>query len=152
MGSLVVCPHCQTRVLPMAGRRCPACQQDVDTPPAEPAPQQVAEAAYVGAAEQLLAGGDPAEVRAGLARQGLDAREAARVVDELRQVKDQARKVAARKNMFYGVFWCIGGLAVTVITYQTAADMGGGRFIIAWGATLFGAGQFLHGLAQLGRE
>ncbi len=54
--------------------------------------------------------------------------------------------------MFYGAFWCIGGIAVTVLTYQTAADMGGSRFIIAWGAILFGAIQFLRGVTRLGGE
>jgi len=33
MTSLVNCPHCSTRVLPMPGRICPACRRNVDTPP-----------------------------------------------------------------------------------------------------------------------
>ncbi len=152
MGSLVVCPHCHTRVLPMAERRCPACRQDVDAPPMENVPKPLTEAAYAVAAEQMIHGGDPSEIQKSLNRQGLDAKEAARVVGELKQVKAQALKVAAQKNMFYGAFWCIGGFAVTVVTHQTAADMGGGRFIIAWGAILFGALQFLRGLTQLGGE
>jgi hypothetical protein len=152
MGSLVVCPHCHTRVLPMAERRCPACRENVDTPPAGPSPEQAADAACVIAAEQMIQGADPSEIEASLTQRGLDTAEAAGVVDELKRVKAETRKVAAQKNMFYGAFWCIGGIAVTVLTYQTAADMGGGRFIIAWGAMLVGAIQFLRGVTQLGGE
>jgi hypothetical protein len=152
MSRLVVCPHCQTRVLPMAGRRCPACQQDVDTPPAVPTPEQAAEAAYGIAAEQILQGGDPSEIQASLTRRGLDAEAAATVVDQLRQAKSRARQVAAKRYMFYGAFWCVGGIAVTVLSYQFAAGMGGGTFVIAWGAVLFGAIQFLRGLTRLARE
>jgi hypothetical protein len=136
----------------MAERRCPACQENVDTPPAEPSPEQAAEAAYGIAAAQVLRGGDPSEIRASLTQRGLDAEAAATVVDQLRLARAQARQVAAKQNMFYGAFWCAGGIAVTVVTYQFAAGVGGGTFIIAWGAVLFGAIQFVRGLAQLGRE
>jgi hypothetical protein len=37
MSVLVNCPHCSTRVLPLAGRICPACRKNVDSPP-EPKP------------------------------------------------------------------------------------------------------------------
>jgi hypothetical protein len=152
LGSLVVCPHCQTRVLPMAERRCPACRKNVDTTPDEPTPEQVAEAAYDVAAEQILRGGNPSEIQASLTQRGMDTQAAATVVAQLKQERAQARKVAAQQNMFYGAFWCIGGIAVTVTTFQFAAGMGGGTFIIAWGAILFGAIQFLRGLIQFGGE
>jgi hypothetical protein len=54
--------------------------------------------------------------------------------------------------MFYGAPWCIGGIAVTAVTDQAASNAGGGTYIIAWGAILFGAVQFLRGLAQLGGD
>lgn len=150
MSSLVVCPHCHTRVLPMAGRICPACRKDVDAPPAEPMPERAAEAVYGIAVEQMLQGGDPSAIKASLTRQGLDAEAAAGVVAQVKQERIQARRVEAQKKMFYGAFWCIGGLAVTVLTYQAAA--GGGRFVIAWGAVVFGAFQFLRGLTLLAGE
>jgi hypothetical protein len=152
MSSLVVCPHCQTRVLPMAGQRCPACQKSVDAPPEEPLPEKAAEAVYGIAAEQMLLGADPSVIQANLTQRGLDAQAASTVVDQLKQARAQGRRVAAQKNMFYGAFWCIGGIAVTVLTYQAAAGMGGGAFVIAWGAILFGAIQFLRGLIRLGGE
>ena len=54
---------------------------------------------------------------------------------------------AAAQNMVVGGLWCVGGIAVTALTYQ-AASAQGGHYIIAWGAILFGGLQFLKGLMQ----
>jgi hypothetical protein len=66
-------------------------------------------------------------------------------------VKDQTLKRAYRKvgvkNMLFGALWCFGGIVVTAMTYQAASN--GGHYIIAWGAVLFGAIQFLRGLFQV---
>ncbi len=47
-------------------------------------------------------------------------------------------------DLFWGAFWCLGGIAVTVLTYSAAEN--GGTFIIAYGAIITGAIQFLKGL------
>ncbi len=39
-----------------------------------------------------------------------------------------------------------GGIAVPLYTYSAAA--GGGVYIVAWGAILFGGSQFLKGVAH----
>ncbi len=48
--------------------------------------------------------------------------------------------------MIFGALWCVGGIVVTVATYRAAS--GGGAFVVAWGAILFGAIQFFRGLIQ----
>ncbi len=53
---------------------------------------------------------------------------------------------AAQRNMLYGALWFIGGTAVTVLSYQGASH--GGRYVIAWGAIVFGLVQFIRGLVQ----
>jgi hypothetical protein len=55
-------------------------------------------------------------------------------------------KALARKNMISGVLWCIGGIIVTTATMSAASE--GGTYIIAWGAILFGAVQFIQGVYQ----
>jgi hypothetical protein len=62
-------------------------------------------------------------------------------------IEKRAYREVGKKNMLIGATWCIGGILVTAMTYQTAT--GGGHYIVAWGAILFGAIQFLRGLAQL---
>jgi hypothetical protein len=44
----------------------------------------------------------------------------------------------------YGGLWCVGGIIVTAVTYSAAS--GGGSYVVAWGAILFGAIQFFRGL------
>jgi hypothetical protein len=58
----------------------------------------------------------------------------------------EERRAAGRKNMIYGALICIIGTAVTVGSYALAS--GGGTYIIAWGAIIFGAVQFFRGLQQ----
>jgi len=51
--------------------------------------------------------------------------------------------------MVHGALWCGGGLLVTAITYGAAVGSpGGGHYIIAWGAIVFGAVQFFRGYAR----
>ena len=51
-------------------------------------------------------------------------------------------------NIVIGLILCIGGILVTVLTYSAAS--GGGHYVIAWGAILFGAYRLIVGLTQLG--
>ena len=122
MSALVECPHCTTRVLPMTGRICPSCRKNVDAAPEpEPTPEQFADAAYGLAAAQMLSGAPAASVERNLAARGLNAEEAAAVVGRLKHVETIGRRAAAKKNMFYGTLWCVGGVTVTALTYQAAA-------------------------------
>jgi hypothetical protein len=56
----------------------------------------------------------------------------------------------ARRGMVMGLCWCVGGILVTVVTYTMAASSpGGGRFILASGAIIWGAIQFFSNLARV---
>jgi len=56
-------------------------------------------------------------------------------------------RAVAEKRMLHGALWCIGGVAVTAFTYMAAASgPGGGTYVVAWGAIVFGAIQFFRGL------
>jgi hypothetical protein len=48
--------------------------------------------------------------------------------------------------MITGALWTIGGIVVTVITYNAAS--GGGSYVVAWGAILFGFIQLIQGIYQ----
>ena len=50
----------------------------------------------------------------------------------------------AKKNIFVGLLWCIGGLAFSFISYYLTEA--GGRYVIATGAVLWGAWQAITGL------
>jgi len=55
-------------------------------------------------------------------------------------------KALGKKNMLTGALWLIGGVVVTAATWSAAS--GGGTYIFAWGAILFGAVQLIIGLVQ----
>jgi hypothetical protein len=55
----------------------------------------------------------------------------------------------ANKHMLIGGLWCIGGLLVTALSYGAA--IGGGSYVVAWGAIVFGAIQFFRGLLAKSR-
>lgn len=57
-------------------------------------------------------------------------------------------KGEAGRNIVVGGLWCVGGIVVTALTYS--ASSGGGRYVVAWGAILFGGIQLIRGLIQLG--
>ena len=61
---------------------------------------------------------------------------------------DRHERGVARRNMIVGGFWLFGGLAITIGTLSSAAhNPGGGSYVVAWGAIIFGGLQFFRGLA-----
>jgi len=114
----------------------------------EPTTEQIVQSIYNFAAQQMRAGVAPADIEKQLVNQGLDAEGAATVVANLANARKQALKKAGQKKMLYGALWCIGGTVVTVLTHQAAVNSGGGRYVVAWGAIVFGAIEFFRGLFQ----
>lgn len=61
----------------------------------------------------------------------------------------QGRKVLASKNarlMGIGFLWAVGGAIVTAVSYSAASSSPtGGRYIVAWGAVLFGIFDIIRG-------
>jgi uncharacterized protein YaaW (UPF0174 family) len=101
---------------------------------------------YAFAAEQMRKGLSVPQIEQNLQAHGLDATTAHTVVQNLSSARSKALREHGRKNMIVGGLWCGGGTAVTVLTLQAA--QGGGTYVVAWGAILFGAIQFLRGLSQ----
>ena len=114
---------------------------------AEPSQEQVVEAVYAFAVEQLKAGSSPEQIQATLVEKGLSQEIAETIVSNLTRVVSEAKSKAGKKNMVYGALWCVGGIIVTAVTYSSASD-GGGHYVVAWGAIIFGAIQFFRGVAQ----
>lgn len=56
----------------------------------------------------------------------------------------EAVEKAARRNMLYGLLWCLGGLAFSFISYYVAEE--GGRYVVTTGAIVYGAIQAFKGL------
>ena len=106
--------------------------------------RQAIDAIYAQTAAHIQKGVSYEDIAAALVQQGLDPESAALVI---RQVAD-ARREAGLRNAKVGAAWCIGGGLVTAITFASAS--GGGTYVVAWGAILFGAVQGFRGLAASG--
>ena len=75
--------------------------------------------------------------------------EVEQAVKEYRATPEARRQLASAyaRRMFIGLLWAIGGTAVTVWGYQSASSSrGGGRYMVFWGAIIFGAIEFFRGL------
>ena len=77
---------------------------------------------------------------------GVDNESADTIITNLQAQIENVKKERASKDMIFGALWCMGCIIVTAVTYQAACD--GGTYVIAWGAILFGAIQFIKGLAN----
>jgi hypothetical protein len=105
------------------------------------------QAIFDHAAGLVRAGKSRRAVREDLVSRGLDERSAELVTGRMFQLRTQARRQAGLGAMAQGALWCVGGLGVTAITFAMAS--GGGIYVVAYGAIIFGAVQFLRGLAYV---
>ena len=80
----------------------------------------------------------PTEVKRILMEQGLDEDSAGMVIGQLVSQMGKAKRNRARRDMFWGAVWCIGG------TVATLSNFG----FIFWGAIIFGGIQFFRGLVN----
>ena len=101
---------------------------------------------YSYAAEMMKHGMSTREMEQLLIRRGLGAEAASAVVKNLRNTRRKTLRNVGLKHMAMGGAICLIGLVITIGTIQAAE--GDGRFVIAWGAIVFGSLQFLRGLLQ----
>jgi len=112
----------------------------------DPSAEQAVQAIYTYAVKLAASGMSPPDIEESLVKKGLDAGSARVVVEKVMEIKRNAMRQTAEKNMLYGGLWCVGGILVTAATFSAAS--GGGSYVVAWGAIIFGAIQFLRGVSQ----
>jgi hypothetical protein len=108
--------------------------------------EKTVEAIYAYAGALLREGKSAAEVEDALVAKGIERKTAAIVVEKLSVATVSVHKDEGTKNMMIGGLICLVGIVITAATYSSAA--GGGRYVIAWGAIIFGAIRFFRGLGQ----
>jgi hypothetical protein len=112
--------------------------------------QQMVASIYRFAAQEMRTGRSDWEVTKMLEERGLDKQSANVIVQNLSAARTKAKRDAALRSMAIGALFCIGGIIVTAATYNAAAsNPGGGRYVVAWGAVIFGGLQFFRGLMSL---
>jgi len=76
--------------------------------------------------------------------EGLDEASAENVVYNIEAQIENVKSSKAKKDMLWGGLWMFGGIIVTAVTMSAAS--GGGRYVVAWGAIVFGGIQFFRGI------
>jgi hypothetical protein len=107
---------------------------------------------FGGVAEALAEGQSKTKLVKQLVRQSWTPEDATAFVDGAQEAIDQYQVSDAGRaalvgaylgHMVSGFLWAAGGTAVTLATYEAAS--GGGAYVVAWGAIVFGAFDFLRG-------
>lgn len=83
----------------------------------------------------------PHEAEKNLIEEGIDEDTAITLVQQL-----VAKKQALEKQMLNGVYWFVGGVLFTAISYSLASP--GATALVSWGATVYGALEFFSGFNQ----
>jgi len=95
------------------------------------------------AAKMIHLGKKRQEVSTFLATKGLNDIEARDLINGLAK----ALQAQYMKGVKSGILWVIGGGALTAFTYYKAASTsGGGHYLVAWGAVIFGLFDIVRGL------
>ena len=110
----------------------------------------VRESVYRFAESEAASGKSRAQVEQALHERGLDGESARIVASHVFRGRSEAPPDEGTKAMIYGAMWFIGGVLVTALSYGSAR--GGGRYVVAYGAIVFGAIKFLRGAAQRSRD
>ena len=108
--------------------------------------ESVVQAVYGFAAQLLKQGLTQDDIKIRLMQEGLPEDAATAVIDNLMQMQMEAKRRAGRRNMVVGALWAVGGLIVTGASYAAAGA--GDRYILAWGAVVFGLVQVVRGFMQ----
>lgn len=115
--------------------------------------EKAVEAIYTYAAALLKAGKSRAEVEDALVEKGIERKTAEVVVGKIvadpALMKGSDERDKGFSDMVIGGLIALVGIVVTAATYSSASE-GGGRYVIAWGAIVFGAIRFFKGLAKMG--
>lgn len=127
-------------------------------PAAPPVPAASGEAAKAG----TLDGGAPAfaaklhgqglsatQIESRLIKEGLSTESVGAAMKEVAALRAAEGRAAGTRNMVIGGLLCAVGIIVTIVTLA-AATARGGYYVVAWGAILFGAAQFIRGVQQHG--
>lgn len=62
-----------------------------------------------------------------------------------RDIQANMQRDKNRSDAFIGALICFAGIMVTIVSYSSASE-GGGRYMVAWGAILFGGIRTVRGM------
>ncbi|MEW6305839.1 MAG: hypothetical protein AB1705_20360 [Verrucomicrobiota bacterium] len=141
--AMVDCPYCERRVLANDGR-CPACNRDLNDEAAAQRHVLIQKASAIAKAARAK-GASYGEIETELIRLGTSEDLIREIMLEVEGKTPQAMAEKNDMDMRHGVYWLLGGLLVTGVTYLIArSSENGGMYVVAWGAVATGGIQFMR--------
>ena len=110
--------------------------------------QRLVQAVYAEIAQMIKNGQSAFRFQQSLVERGLQLEDARAIVNQLQEAENKVHRDEATKQMAIGAVICIIGIAVTWGTFSAAT--GGGAYVVAWGAIIFGGWRFLRGMMMMG--
>jgi len=105
---------------------------------------------YAEARRMIYSGNSDHHIETSLIERGVRPEQARSAVQQIREEYLNAFRAEAYKQMAIGFVITFVGLAVTWVTYSSAANSpNGGSYVVAWGAILLGGWRFINGLMIL---
>lgn len=147
----ITCPHCEQPVVITKGR-CPNCECEVKGAPVSE--REILKEKIVAKARTACeSGASLGEIETGLVNEGVDAELIKEIMLEIQGATPEGRAALNKRELLHGLYWLVGGILLTVITYSAASSSkGGGTYLIAWGPMLFGGLRFIKALANINRQ
>ena len=108
---------------------------------------EMLQALYEDVVKRLISGVSTQTIIRSYVEQGADEKFIRRLIERAKDDIYEHKRRKGFKNLGFGALWFVGGTVVTIATYSAAS--GGGRYVVAWGAILFGFIQMVSGLVQL---
>ncbi len=91
------------------------------------------------------------ETKQKLIEMGLSETEADNITFEVDSEISKVKRKQTSKQMLWGLFWCIIGIAITMITYNNAS-IRGGSYTVAYGAIIYGGFKFVWGFIDYAKS
>src|ERR1700722_10862053 len=141
------CPYCEHRVVVTKGL-CPVCNSELKGAVAEQR-KALKKKARTLAISTRAKGATSEEIEAELARNGFDNGMIKEIMLELEGKAPLASAEMNNSELRHGVYWLVGGILVTVVSYGIASSSkSGGVYFIAWGPMVVGGIKFIRALIR----
>jgi hypothetical protein len=123
----------------------PSQRKEPEVVPASENARQDLSGLYKFAAIEFANKRSPQTIIKSMTHRGVASETAKKIVIETQQAINKVKSEGSRKRMVRGLIWTVLGIVVTCATFLFSDSLGG-RYVLFWGAIIFGVIDFLVGL------
>ena len=110
--------------------------------------QEIVEAIYAGAAEEMANGKTDEEIQKLLLGKGLEEDVAAQVISDLHEMRREGVRRMGKRKIFFGALFVLWGVLATAVIATFGVDYGIGLYFVAGGIAFVGYVLMKQGMAK----